>query len=206
MHPNPAFRKSDASSALELAKHRGFGVLSINGPEGPLASHIPFIISTDGKSAEAHLVCSNPIVRAISEATPALLAISGPDGYISPDWYGVENQVPTWNYLAAHLRGTVQVLPQDKLPAHLDRLSASFEERLAPKPIWKMEKVSPEALTKMMRMIVPVRFEISTIDSTRKLAQNKPDAARLGAADGIETSTIGSELSALAQLMREALD
>ena len=206
MHPNPAFRKSDASSALEFARQRGFGILSINGPEGPLAAHIPFIISADGKSVEAHLVRSNPIARAILKATPALLAVSGPDGYISPDWYGVEGQVPTWNYLAVHLRGTVQLLPQDELSAHLDRLSARFEERLAPKPIWKMDKVSPDALSKMMRMIVPIRLDITAIDSTRKLAQNKPDAARIGATDGLATSTIGNEISALAQLMREALD
>ena len=171
-----------------------------------MASHIPYIISDDGKYLEAHLVRSNPIARAISEPTPALLAVSGPDGYISPDWYGVDDQVPTWNYLAVHLRGTIQVLPQDALPAHLDRLSVSLEERLAPKPIWKMDKVSPDALAKLMRMIVPIRLEISTIDSTRKLAQNKPDAARLGAADELTTSAIGNELSALAQLMREALD
>ncbi len=58
----------------------------------------------------------------------------------------------------------------------------------------------------MMRMIVPIRLDITSTDSTRKLAQNKPDTARLGAADGLETSNVGSELSALAQMMREALD
>jgi len=206
MHPNPAFRKGDTSSALDFAKQRGFGILSVNGSEGPMASHIPFYLSEDRTYIEAHLVRSNPIARVISEPTPALLAVSGPHGYISPDWYGVEDQVPTWNYIAVHIRGTVQLLPQDQLPAHLDRLSDSFEERLSPKPIWKMDKVSDEALNKLMRMIVPTRFEISQIDSTNKLAQNKPDEARIGAADGLETSTLGSELSTLAQLMREALD
>ncbi len=55
-------------------------------------------------------------------------------------------------------------------------------------------------------MIVPIRLDITSTDSTRKLAQNKPDTARHGAADGLETSNVGSELSALAHMMREALD
>ena len=58
----------------------------------------------------------------------------------------------------------------------------------------------------LMRMIVPIRLDITSTDSTRKLAQNKTEAARISVADGLATSDIGSELSALAQMMREALD
>ncbi len=206
MHPNPIFRKASHTSALEFAKQRGFGILSINGEDGPIAAHVPFIVSEDGTYIEAHVMRSNPIARALKTSQTALLAVSGPDGYISPDWYGVEDQVPTWNYTAAHLRGQLQLLPQDDLLGVLERLSDEFEARLAPKPIWKTDKVQAEALNKMMRMIVPIRLDISSIDSTTKLGQNKTDAARIGAAEGLETSNLGSERSTLAQLMREALD
>lgn len=206
MHPNPAFRKASQSSALEFASQRGFGILSINGEDGPIAAHVPFIISEDGTYIEAHVMRSNPIARALKTSQSALLAVSGPDGYISPDWYGVENQVPTWNYIAVHLRGQLKLLPQADLLCVLERLSDEFEARLAPKPIWKTNKVSPEALEKMMRMIVPIRLDITSTDSTRKLGQNKPATARVGAAIGLETSNVGSELSTLAQMMREALD
>ncbi|OUS04147.1 negative transcriptional regulator [Rhodobacterales bacterium 52_120_T64] len=206
MHPNPVFRKSSHASALEFAKQRGFGILSINGEDGPIAAHVPFIISPDGTYIEAHVMRSNPIARALKTPQSALLAVSGPDGYISPDWYGVEGQVPTWNYLAVHIRGQLTLLPQDDLRGVIERLSDEFEARLAPKPIWKTDKVPADALDKMMRMIVPIRLDITSIDSTRKLGQNKPDTARARAADGLETSNAGSELSALAQMMREALD
>ncbi len=206
MHPNPAFRKATHASALEFASQRGFGILSINGADGPLAAHVPFIISPDGKYVEAHVMRSNPIARALTTPQPALLTVSGPDGYISPDWYGADGQVPTWNYIAVHLRGQLQLLPQDDLRGVLERVSDEFETRLAPKPIWKIDKLATDALDKMMRMIIPIRLDITSIDSTRKLGQNKPDTARLGAADGLATSNIGSELSALAQRMREALD
>ena len=85
-------------------------------------------------------------------------------------------------------------------------MSDEFETRLAPKPVWKIEKLAQENLDKMLRMLIPIRLDITSTDSTRKLGQNKPDAARLGAANGLEASTAGSELSALAQMMREVLE
>lgn len=206
MHPNPAFRKATQASAIDFASQRGFGILSINGEDCPIAAHVPFTIAPDGSYIEAHVMRSNPIARALKTPQPALLAISGPDAYISPDWYGVEDQVPTWNYFAVHLRGQLQLLPQEDLRGVLERLSDEFEARLAPKPVWKTDKVAADKLDKMMRMIVPIRLDITSTDSTKKLAQSKPDTARLGAADGLATSNTGSELSALAQMMREALD
>lgn len=206
MHPNPAFRKSSPESAMEFAHQRGFGILSVNGTDGPIAAHVPFTISPDGTYIEAHVMRSNPIARALTTPKPALLAISGPDGYISPDWYGVENQVPTWNYVAVHIRGQLSLTPETGLLGVLERLSTEFESRLEPKPVWLTEKVSTDVLNKMMRMIVPIRLDITSTDSTRKLGQNKPEEARLGAADGLATSQVGSELTTLAEMMREALE
>jgi len=204
MHPNPTFRSTDAQHTLDFARERGFGILTINGADAPLAAHIPFMISPDGTYLVAHVMRSNPIARALQTPLPALLSISGPDGYISPDWYGVPDQVPTWNYVAVNLRGNLQLLPDEDLRDILDRLSNEFETRLAPKPVWKTDKVSPDALAKMLRMIVPLRMDITATDSTWKLGQNKPDTARSGAATGLETSALGSNQSRLAQMMRDA--
>ncbi len=202
MHPNPAFRKIDRARNIAFARDRGFGVLSINGADGPLISHIPVLLDPEGNEAELHLVRSNPIVSALKEPTKAVIAIQGPDGYVSPDWYDTPDQVPTWNYVAVHLRGTLERLPQDDLHPLLDHLSAHFEAKLAPKPEWLTTKMTPEVLQKMMRMIVPFRMQVETIDGTWKLAQNKGDDARLRAADALHTG-IGTELQTLAALMRD---
>ena len=79
MHPNPAFRQSPASRNLAFAHDRGFGVLAVNAPAGPLLSHVPFLLAEDGGAAELHLVRSNPIARALGGPQPAVLAVSGPD-------------------------------------------------------------------------------------------------------------------------------
>jgi transcriptional regulator len=202
MHPNPAFRQEAETRALAFAAERGFGAFSFAGPEGVLAAHVPFVLE-DGVLA-AHMVRSNPIVRLLRDGpAPALMIVSGPDAYISPDWYGEDDKVPTWNYVAVHLRGVLRLLPEDRLRAHLDRLSGIFEARLAPKPAWKADKMTPDVLAKMMRQIVPVEMTVDTVDSTFKLNQNREDSARLAAAAVLDGGgTPGMETTALAALMR----
>ena len=202
MHPNPAFRTTDISDALAFARQRGFGTLMINGAEGPLAAHVPFLLSPDRQNAELHLVRSNPIVRLLTNPAPALLAVNGPDGYVSPDWYDLKDQVPTWNYIAVHVRGHLECLPAEDLRSHLDRLSAEFESWLLPKRPWTAGKMPADVLDRFMRMIVPCRLRIGDVQSTWKLNQNKPAAARFGAARHIASSRVGHETAALAQLMR----
>ena len=188
MHPNPAFRQSPRDQNLAFARARGFGILSVNGPEGPLAAHIPFLLNDDASFAELHLARSNPIARAGLPA-PALIAVAGPDAYISPDWYGphteVPDQVPTWNYVAVHLRGTLEPLPDDALRPHVDALSAEHEGRIAGKRPWTSAKMTEGAMPRMMRMILPFRFTVSSVDGTWKLNQNKAHEIRARAAEAL---------------------
>ena len=87
MHPNPIYHSKEAQDNLAFAAKRAFGVLAVNGENGPMISHIPFLV--EGESVWLHLVRSNPIARAMSSPLQACLAVTGPDSYISPDWYGV---------------------------------------------------------------------------------------------------------------------
>ncbi|MDG4647102.1 FMN-binding negative transcriptional regulator [Roseibacterium sp. SDUM158017] len=201
MHPNPAFRATPAATSLDFARARGFGTLCVNAEGGPLLAHVPFLLNADGTEAEMHLVRSNPIARMATGQTDAVIAVQGPDGYVSPDWYGDANQVPTWNYVAVHLRGTLEPADPATMRAHLDRISAHFEGRL-PKTPWTADKMTGDTLERMMRTILPFRLAVSGIDGTWKLNQNKTDAMRLAAADLIAGSGIGQELGTLARLMR----
>ncbi|KIN62614.1 Transcriptional regulator [Sulfitobacter noctilucicola] len=204
MHPNPVFHDADAARNMGFARDRGFGTLAINAEDGPLMSHIPFLLNAEGTVAELHLVRSNPIVRALKRPVAARIAIQGPDSYISPDWYGVADQVPTWNYVAVRLTGSLELRPQEELHDLLDRQSAMFENRLAPKAPWKTAKMSEGVMDRMMRMIVPCRMQVTGIDGTWKLGQNKPEDVRKSAAENVTAHGIGAEVDVLAALMMGA--
>ena len=204
MHPNPVYHTASTAENLAFARERAFGILAVAGEAAPLVSHVPFLLAEDGASLELHLVRSNPIARALAAPVPARIAVSGPDGYVSPDWYGLPDQVPTWNYVAVHLTGTLEARPQDELRELLDRQSSFYEARQAPKAPWNAAKMDPGALARMMRMILPCRMRIDTVDGTWKLSQNKPDAARIAAAGQMDAHGFGDEVRVLAALMRGA--
>jgi transcriptional regulator len=206
MHPNPVYRQEGHERNIAFARDRGFGVLSVNGDPAPMISHIPFALSEDGTRAEIHLVRSNPIARAATAPLPAVLAVTGPDGYISPDWYGDPAQVPTWNYVAVHLRGTLHPLPDEDLRASLETLTELFETRLLPKKPWLLDKTPHDVQARLMRMIRPFRFEVAEVDGTWKLAQNKTPAARRSAAGHLKAAPIGQETALLAALMMGVQD
>lgn len=203
MHPNPAFRSTATEVNIAFARARGFGLLLLNGADGPLAAHVPFLMTEDGAAVDLHLARSNPIARSGLPAK-ALIAVSGPDGYISPDWYGVPDQVPTWNYVAVHLRGTLQPMPADTLRDHADALSARFEAELLPKKPWVSGKMTDGLMDRMMRMIVPFQFNIESVDGTWKLNQNKEPQVRHAAADALAQRPSIGAAQALSRLMRAA--
>jgi transcriptional regulator len=190
MHPNPAFRQGPADRNLAFARARGFGVLTLNGPDRPPAAQVRFRRAEDGSWAELHLVRANPVARALSEPQPGLLPVTGPDGCVSPEWYGLgHDRVPTWNAAAVPLRG---------------RPAALAPQALRPKLPWRVEKTPGGTLGRMMRQIVPCRFEVARVDGAWRPNRTKPAEARLSAAEAISASPHGSEAAGLARLMREA--
>lgn len=201
MHPNPAFRQMPPDRNLAFARDQGFGILAVPSAGAPLISHIPFLLNDDGTEVTFHLVRSNPICRLVGDGLPARLAVQGPHGYVSPDWYGMDDQVPTWNYVAVHLTGQVEPLPDDALRPMLDALSERFEATLDPKPRWRTDKMTPGVIERMMRQILPFRMAVEEVQGTWKLGQNKPEAARLGAAAALADSD-----PQLAALMRDPPD
>jgi transcriptional regulator len=199
MHPNPSFRNTSGGHSWELVSQTSFGTLVQSTSGLPVISHVPFLLSACRSYIELHLVRSNPMARVeVGQAVPTTLIVNGPDGYISPDWYGIDAQVPTWNYVAVHVTGQLVRLDDDALEPLLARLSDQFERQLHPKPIWTMEKMTDDVKMKMMRQILPFKFEIFELHSTWKLGQNKPEQARLDAAD-----TLVDHVPALAKLMKD---
>jgi len=128
--------------------------------------------------------------------------VTGPESYISPDWYGADDQVPTWNYVAVHLRGRLEPLPPEALHPMVDDLSAIFESRLLPKKPWVSTKMSDGVMERMLRMILPFRLVIETVEGTWKLGQNKTPEQRAGAVAGLQAWDEPSPRQALAALMQ----
>ena len=182
VHPNPKFRWDNIEDMRIFAQEIGFGLLFGATPDGPRVAHVPFVFLTD-REIGFHTARSNEITKAL-DGSKALFVVNGANGYISPDWYGIDDQVPTWNYIAVELQARVRQMDRAELIAQADSLSHFQEARLAPKPVWDRAKMAEGLFDKMLSGIVGFVMEISEWRGTMKLGQNKPEMVRLSAAEG----------------------
>jgi transcriptional regulator len=206
MYVHPAFGIG-AAAAVAILRERAFGLLVVPAADAPFGVHVPFLVDEmpdGGLRVTLHVARANPIHGHVGSGCKALLACLGPDAYISPDWYGIADQVPTWTYTSVHLTGTARVVPQQDHLAHVDRLSAHFEARLAPKPPWTSAKMQEARRAAMLQAIVVIAMDVDTIEAQNKLNQTKSEAARRGAMVGLRTRGDAGSL-AIADLMEATL-
>jgi transcriptional regulator len=205
MYTPPMFRR-DRAASLAFADARGFGTVCGWDGSRPIASSLPFYLSyADDGTPQAlfHVARNNPLLKLADGKTPWLMAVSGADTYISPDWYVSPDQVPTWLYQAVHLTGTVRRLSDAELGPHLDRLSAKFESWLAPKPPWMSSKMTAGRLDAMKQAIVGLVMTVEEVEGSFKLNQHKSETDYAAVAEALSAQTDAGARQ-IAQLMREA--
>lgn len=196
MHPSAAFRWEDRDAMRAFAAEIGFGMLFLGTPDGPRVAHLPFVFLDDDRIG-FHIARGNALTKHLDGAE-GLFVVNGPDGYISPDWYGTDDQVPTWNYVALELQGPLRKMDEAELTAQIDALSENQEARLVPKPVWTRNKMTDGYFDKLLRGIFGFEMTVTAWRSTAKLGQNKTAEVRAAAADGAEAA--GNR--AIAHLMR----
>ena len=178
MHPNRTFAWEDEAAMLAFIAEIAFATIAV---EGPAVVHAPVLVAQPGR-LRFHVSRGN---RAKLDGRRAIVSVLGPDAYISPDWYGQDDQVPTWNYLGVEAEGPLRRLDEAELADLLDGLSAAHEARLAPKPSWTRAKLTPGRFEAMLKAIIGYELAIEELRGTRKLGQNKDEAVRRAAAAGL---------------------
>ncbi|HEX8512897.1 MAG TPA: FMN-binding negative transcriptional regulator [Allosphingosinicella sp.] len=183
MHPNRKFHIRDREAMAALVRELGFGVLFVSTREGPRSVHVPVLL--DGARLRFHVSRGNVVHASLLEGAQALFVATGPHAYISPEWYGLEGRVPTWNYVAVELEGAVRLLDSEALVRLLDDMSAEQEVRLAPKPPWTRAKMSEGRLEGLLKAISGFEMEIADWRGTAKVDQDKPEEVRDRIADAL---------------------
>jgi transcriptional regulator len=183
MHPNRKFHLTDRAEMAAFAAGIGFGAVVVAAAEGLRAVHVPFLV--DGDRIRFHVSRGNAVYPALAGGCEALLLVDGPHAYISPDWYGLEGRVPTWNYVAVELGGSVRPLDRNGLIAVVDGLSAANEARLVPKPAWTRARMDGARYEALLNAIAGFELHATEWRGTAKLDQDKPDEVRARLADAL---------------------
>ncbi len=170
MIETPAYALDD-DGLRALVRDNGWATLVSHTSGGLVASHVPVLLEDgDGLSVVGHLGRPDDVAHELGSGE-VLLVVTGPSGYVSPGWYGYTPALPTWNYVAAHLYGTPQVLGPEEtyrvLSDTVDRYEAVREHPVSLPPI-------EDHARRVARGAVGFRLRVTRVQAKAKLSQDKP--------------------------------
>ena len=186
----PAFSAVDGEEQARamVADIASAWLVTATGHGPPAATLMPTL--WHGDRVIAHMAKANPHWRTIVDGTPGLLIVHGAEAYISPSWYAAKAEhgrvVPTWNYLAVHLTGSLHVHhASDWLRHAVTNLTNRHEQtRYAP---WHPSDAPAEYLPAQLRAIVGVEMHVDEFEAKAKLSQNRPQQDQVGVLDGLRS-------------------
>ena len=195
MYTPRAFALDDLPEIQQLIQHTRLAQLITLGENGLQASHLPLLLNPDegpNGTLYGHLARANPQWRELQNGSEALVIFAGADAYISPAFYPAKAEhgkvVPTWNYIAVHARGPVELIEEpERLLQIVSRLSDQHESgRERP---WAVSDAPRDYLDSMLRAIVGFALPIRRLEGKWKLGQNRSAADQAGVRDGLAAST-----------------
>ena len=175
MYTLPSFQLDD-DNAWTLVHDAGAGFYVRPTPSGLLSVFAPIVVSEGRGTITTHVARANDWWRD-ADGTDVLVLVLAASAYVSPRHYPSTAEspgvVPTWNYVAAEIRGTVSVHDDPTWTrAQAERQTDRFESS-ASTP-WRVSDAPSEFIDRQVRAIVGVSIAVSSIEGKAKLSQNRP--------------------------------
>ena len=141
-------------------------------------NHLPLMLSADKTKLYGHVAKMNPLVKVASSSNTSITAIfNGPNAYVTPSWYPSKQEggkvVPTWNYAAVHAEGSIKLIEDAQwLRSHVSQMTNLHEPTY--QSTWKLDDAPEEYVQLMLKAIIGIEIEISSLVGKFKLSQNRP--------------------------------
>lgn len=193
-----------AADPVALVRTYPFAVLTTASPSGEVwATSLPIYFETDGGTDVliGHMARRNAHATAMQPGQPALAVFSGPDAYVSPRWYQERPEVPTWNYVAAHARGPIEMIDDEDAQRTILARTITLEEQGAERP-WTLDDAPEGRVAKLLPLIRSFRIRVASLEGVTKLSQTHPASDRARVADALAGSALFGA-SDVAKLMRQ---
>ncbi|MBT0585166.1 FMN-binding negative transcriptional regulator [Alteromonas oceanisediminis] len=165
------FKNTNEHDALDFIARHPFAVL-ISANKQIHATHIPLVLYKTESAFKllGHFAKRNPQAKEDGISVKAIF--SGPDHYVSASSYEGDDDVPTWNYQACHVDGTMTFVDDlDETKAVLDKTIEKFESKQPRR--WSFKDVCESNLHAFLKQITAFTIEIHSIHFAEKLSQDK---------------------------------
>ncbi|MCS0636916.1 FMN-binding negative transcriptional regulator [Streptomyces sp. LP05-1] len=196
----PEYFVPEAETVHELLAGHGAADLVTVTPHGMLATLLPFVYERETGEQGAllgHLARANGQWRA-ETAHEALVIVRGPDAYISPTWYPStarhHREVPTWNYITAHVYGNLIVHDDPDWVRRQIRGLVDRHEAGQDTP-WSVDDAPADFVDRLLRGTIGVELAITRIEATFKLNQNHSGENIDGVVAGLMSRRHGQDVA-----------
>jgi transcriptional regulator len=176
MYLPPQFNAKHEAHALAIMRAHPFASLISMDDEGaPFVTHLPFhLIQRDGQHVLlGHCAKPNPHWRYLQSRPQALVTFMGPQAYMSPQVYPDLTRVPTWSYLAVHVKVEATLVEE---PQAKDRLLKQLIGDHEPAYAAQWRGLAEDYQHKMLNGIVAFELRITEMQCKLKLNQHRPES------------------------------
>jgi len=135
-----------------------------------------------------------------AENQEILVVFQGPHCYISPSWYETNQAVPTWNYEAVHVYGTMKMIEE---PTELLGLLRKMVEKYeSPSSTYTLNDVDPAYMNGLSKGIIGFKIDISKMEGKQKISQNHSVERQQLVIEKLEQTSRENETK-IAELMKQ---
>ena len=189
----------EEDDAWRVVTDAGAGMFVATTPSGLVSVFVPVVVGADRTKIRTHVAKANPWWKSVNEGDEILALFVAASAYVSPSYYPsrLENPgvVPTWNYVAAEVRGRVSF--HHDAEWKFDQVSSQTGTYEAGRsPVWTVEDAPSDFIQRQLTAIVGVEIDVTSIEGKAKLSQNRPDEDRESVARTLSQGTFGERNTA----------
>jgi transcriptional regulator len=163
------FKIDDLETIYKIIEKNSFATLFSQHNGRPYAAHLPLLLEKEEGFLYGHFARPNEQWKDI-ENQNVLVTFQGPHAYISPSWYETNQAVPTWNYVAVHVYGQVEILHNEQ--EIYDALFSMVDKYEKPGSSYRFKEIDRNFIDGMSKGIVAFKIRITEIEGKAKLSQN----------------------------------
>lgn len=157
--------------------------------QGMVANHLPLLAAPNGDLI-GHVALANDLHRNVADGAEVMAIFKGEDGYITPNSYPSKQDhhrhVPTWNYQAVHIHGTITFQHDERAKrTAVALLTRLHERRVNGAEAWKMTDAPAEYIAQMLAAIVAFKITPTRVMAKSKLGQNREPCDLAGAIEAL---------------------
>ena len=168
-YPPPHHQDHDQQHMLEVIKSYPLATIISVKDQAPLITHLPLVYRESDHKLIGHIDIYNPQTELLKNDNELTIIFTGPQCYISPSVYAT-TQLPTWNYIRVHLKGTVKAIEsKDALKESLIIMTEFLEQ---PNHKFILEPDNPR-MAHFLDYIKMFEITITSWEGKFKLSQDK---------------------------------